>query len=739
MLVRTKLRCWLWGLLPLLAIGVLVVWLTEDRIEQDLTQRSVVALRDAGIDWARPEFSGRDGSINGEAPSVDERLKAIEVVRQVYGVRRVEDRLSLKRVVSPFTWSGSHRKSKLRLKGFVPSSQLKSSIGGLVKAKFPQVDIDDELEVARGAPDPQKWFGQVSYSIGLLSRLSEGQVSLVDNKLSISGAARDEAAYKALLEGVSNGLPLDLVKGAINILPPVVETFFFTAKHDAKSLTLSGVVPSTGVKDSLLNSAKAKFPDVEIDEKISIGSGAPSGWQEALMLSLSELAKLETGDLKLNKFDVQLDGLAADTAVADGVRRTVRAQYPTGYKVDDDIKVKAPELPIASPFTFTLFQAADTMVLKGYVKSEEQRQRFLARLASLFPTMTIDDQLSVAKGAPVDFGAAFMSVIDLLPKLENGRLEIIDTDLTLSGMSADRSFVDGFVARPQALPEGFEWIGKVSFDDSQLKAEEAKAAQEAEDKRLAAEKAEAETLAAEKAAEEARLAKEALLAKEAEAARLAAEKAEAEAAEKAKAEAEAARIEAEKAEAKKAEEERLAAEKAEEERMAALKAEEEKAKTPEKEVTSEEELAEKRKWLTPNETEKRLDTLYKESAAVNAKECQLLMNSIVRGSAIRFGVNSSVIKPDSYEVLKKVETVASRCTNTIIRIEGHTDSDGSEGYNLELSKRRAQAVINYLTKNGIPLERLDAKGNGEKKPVASNATSKGKALNRRIEFVVFEN
>ncbi len=115
------------------------------------------------------------------------------------------------------------------------------------------------------------------------------------------------------------------------------------------------------------------------------------------------------------------------------------------------------------------------------------------------------------------------------------------------------------------------------------------------------------------------------------------------------------------------------------------------------------------------------------------------MNSLVRGNAIRFSVNSSVITPSSYDILSKVHTVADRCTNTVIRVEGHTDKDGSDAYNLQLSKRRAQSVVNYLIKLGIPRTRLDTKGFGEKKPVASNRTQKGKALNRRIEFIVFEN
>ncbi|MGB8150025.1 MAG: OmpA family protein, partial [Candidatus Cybelea sp.] len=67
---------------------------------------------------------------------------------------------------------------------------------------------------------------------------------------------------------------------------------------------------------------------------------------------------------------------------------------------------------------------------------------------------------------------------------------------------------------------------------------------------------------------------------------------------------------------------------------------------------------------------------------------------------------------------------------------GHTDSDGGAAYNLALSQRRAQAVVDDLTKRyGIARSRMIAKGYGLTKPIASNATDGGKALNRRVELV----
>ena len=72
-----------------------------------------------------------------------------------------------------------------------------------------------------------------------------------------------------------------------------------------------------------------------------------------------------------------------------------------------------------------------------------------------------------------------------------------------------------------------------------------------------------------------------------------------------------------------------------------------------------------------------------------------------------------------------------------MRIEGHTDSIGSEAYNLSLSKLRAEAAMGYLVNKGIDPLRIDTVGMGEGQPVASNDTDEGRQQNRRVELVVW--
>jgi OmpA-OmpF porin, OOP family len=105
-------------------------------------------------------------------------------------------------------------------------------------------------------------------------------------------------------------------------------------------------------------------------------------------------------------------------------------------------------------------------------------------------------------------------------------------------------------------------------------------------------------------------------------------------------------------------------------------------------------------------------------------------------TGILFDVNSDKIKPISYGVLKEIATTLKENPDVKVKIIGHTDSDGDEAKNLDLSKRRAASVrIVLTTEFGIDGSRFETDGLGETKPVSDNNTPEGKATNRRVEFV----
>lgn len=124
------------------------------------------------------------------------------------------------------------------------------------------------------------------------------------------------------------------------------------------------------------------------------------------------------------------------------------------------------------------------------------------------------------------------------------------------------------------------------------------------------------------------------------------------------------------------------------------------------------------------------------AGAVDATVCQQLFTELLAVGKIRFESGKSDIDRDSRGLMDRLVEVALRCPNATIEIGGHTDSDGDEAANMQLSQRRAQAVLDYMLRAGLSRDRLVASGYGQTQPLASNDMPEGKAQNRRIEFVV---
>jgi OmpA-OmpF porin, OOP family len=106
-----------------------------------------------------------------------------------------------------------------------------------------------------------------------------------------------------------------------------------------------------------------------------------------------------------------------------------------------------------------------------------------------------------------------------------------------------------------------------------------------------------------------------------------------------------------------------------------------------------------------------------------------------RLDGVNFDFNSDVIQPASYPLLDQVAELLREHEDWKIVLEGHTDNVGADAFNKDLSTRRAAAVQAYLVSRGVTAGRLSSQGFGFDRPVASNATQGGRALNRRVEIV----
>lgn len=112
---------------------------------------------------------------------------------------------------------------------------------------------------------------------------------------------------------------------------------------------------------------------------------------------------------------------------------------------------------------------------------------------------------------------------------------------------------------------------------------------------------------------------------------------------------------------------------------------------------------------------------------------------ITFNSGILFDVNSSQMRSEAVTNLQKLSSILNKYPDTEVLIEGHTDSDGTEEHNMDLSNRRSQSVANTMEAASVTANRFIIRAYGETQPVGDNATADGKQKNRRVEIAIYAN
>jgi outer membrane protein OmpA-like peptidoglycan-associated protein len=114
---------------------------------------------------------------------------------------------------------------------------------------------------------------------------------------------------------------------------------------------------------------------------------------------------------------------------------------------------------------------------------------------------------------------------------------------------------------------------------------------------------------------------------------------------------------------------------------------------------------------------------------------RVLEDGKIIANGIRFDVGKASLKPESMGIINEVVDLMKEHSDLRFSVEGHTDSDGDDAFNMELSDKRAEAVKSTMISMGIAADRLESKGLGESMPITDNSSPEGKANNRRVEFV----
>ncbi len=430
---------WLWGVVLVFGLlGIANMRGSLAEIEAGLRQASQSALQKAGMEWAEVEFDGRDATLSGNASDDVEQRAAQQLTRKFWGVRKVRDRTELVEEQRNYSWTASLRDSRLRMYGYVPNENVRRAIVGAAKATFPQLEIDDRLKRARGAPEPEAWLGAISFSLKQLSGLKPGaRVELEGDVLTVSGEAETSAAYQNVKNALTNGVPQGIKVKSENVVPPRAKPFVWTAKLAPRQLQLTGYVPSEQVREAIAAVAQKEFGKRTIVDRMQIASGEPDNMAAAATSALRKLAQLDEGAVELRNREIELSGLAAKQETVETLRRDLQSGIPDGFKISEQIKFREPSIATVSPYTTSLVLEGTVVRLAGHVPTDAARASLVGAIRARFGDRRLIDETQLGVGAPEGWSACMTAGLQGLAKLGNGQIELVDNGLRFVAATED--------------------------------------------------------------------------------------------------------------------------------------------------------------------------------------------------------------------------------------------------------------------------------------------------------------
>lgn len=711
------MRCnpskWLLGLVPIAFLSWIAVQVEHESIEADLGRRTQEALQRLGMDWATPIFNGRDGVLTGKSADDTAPARALASIREGWGVRVALDRSEMLERVDKFFWSAETRgDGRVILAGFVPDEETRKGVLAAANTEFSKTQIIDEMKLARGAPDRVAWLSGASFALTQIAQLKKGTAELDALKLSVVGEAATVPAYRNVRKALGSSIPPKIALAYEKITPPIINPYIWNAAVSGGKLTIGGYVPSEPARKEILAHARRVLPNAGLSDTSETAGGAPDNWAKAAAIALTQLASLKTGTADIKGREFTFVGEAADETTAAAVRKALKSDVPQSFKLVERIGYPRGIKSIAG-YNMTIAHSGGDVEVSGSIPSEAARAALIDAVKARFRGRNVIDKLKILSGAPEGWQQCIIAGLAPLPRLAEGRSVLADRSLTVIGSTPDYGVAQG-------VPEEVRTaVGQTCAADVQI-------AYTGDSKSNLAWRAVLTDRGA--------LTLSGDVPDDASRGRL---------------------IEAAQRQfphSRFADEMRIKAAPPEPWLSVALGGLTSLSKLERGEATltasalALKGFAESEAVATNVRTAvsrdlpdgftgtASIDVLSAQEQAANV--CQEMMRDATARGVLEFARAKADLTPDSTLTLRELAEIAAECPTFHIEIEGHTDSEGTDERNQRLSDRRAQAVADFLTREGVDARRLSTVGYGATRPIADNNTDEGRARNRRIEFIV---
>src|SRR5437764_1617130 len=367
---------WWPGVIPLVILWAIAAWTGTAPLESDLAGESNAALKDTVLDKIGITVAGRDITLSADAFSEDGRRSAVASVQAVPGARLVNDETHLVPEAKPFVWSAERDVVRVTLGGNAPLPASKSRLLEAARGSLGGVEVADQMALARGAP--ARFDSAALLLIDQIGKLKEGKITISDNKVSLSGMARDLGGREAIAAALKN-LPEGFSVAANEVKAP---PYIFQAYKDpvAVTLTISGYVPDNSVHAAIAGGAGRKFFSEKVVDNLKASVGAPSGFAAAVVPALGALSRLSTGTLVVSDREAKLSGDALYDAAGNQIRTGLGKAFPEGWPLKADLSVKPPSAPVDATVCQQLFSE---LLAKGKIRFESGRADIVQDSAGL--------------------------------------------------------------------------------------------------------------------------------------------------------------------------------------------------------------------------------------------------------------------------------------------------------------------------------------------------------------------
>lgn len=430
-MIRDFIKWVMPGVATVLGGTTLCVAMTSGDISRDLDQSSQAAMAAGDYDWAELSLDMRDLTLTGTTTDTANLQAAIARLESLPGVRSVGADVTLAPMAQPYLLTAAISAKGSTLSGGVPDETARRNL--LARAGLDEAS----LQLRSGMPDRQAWTAGAQFAIDNLKYLDQGEISISDLTVNLSGRAKSERDYRDLLIVMRAGPPAGVSLGEVSIAPALVEPYQWSASFDGERIDVTGFVPDDDMAERLRT---ADVGGVPVATGLALGSGEPQGFADLSETLLVQLAKLEFGSATINGTQSTLTGAPASIEIAQAVVDTLQ---PSGSIVT----LEPPR--IADYWMSATRQPGGLTIFDGYAPDEATRAA-IGQRAGADVTW-----LKLGRGAPeryqsgVDFG---LSALDLLSE---GRFALRDNVMTLSGIARSTEDYEALRATlAQGAPQG---------------------------------------------------------------------------------------------------------------------------------------------------------------------------------------------------------------------------------------------------------------------------------------------